>query len=54
MGKKPEEGIDYYFNSQGLVVMTRKYLLQRGFCCGNGCKHCPYDGVKGSKNLKNT
>ncbi|MEI8279068.1 MAG: DUF5522 domain-containing protein [Bacteroidota bacterium] len=20
-----------------------KYLLERGFCCGKACKHCPYD-----------
>jgi len=33
---------DYYFNEQGLLVMTRKYLLKRGYCCKNGCKHCPY------------
>ena len=32
-----------YTNSDGLVVFTAEYLLQRGYCCGNGCKHCPYD-----------
>ena len=36
------EGIDYYFNEDGLFVMTEKYLLEQGVCCGNGCKHCPY------------
>jgi len=54
MGNKPKEGEDYYFNSSGLVVMTKKYLLKRGFCCGNGCFHCPYDGKKGSKTVKNS
>jgi len=41
----PEEpqGADYYFNSDGYVVLTAKYLLERGYCCGNGCKNCPYD-----------
>ncbi len=33
---------DYYFNDQGLMVFTKQYHLKRGFCCGNGCKHCPY------------
>ncbi|MBN7817897.1 DUF5522 domain-containing protein [Algoriphagus pacificus] len=33
---------DYYFNEQGLMVFTAKYHLKRGYCCGNGCKHCPY------------
>ena len=36
------EGIHYYINEEGLMVLTEKYLLERGYCCGNGCKHCPY------------
>jgi hypothetical protein len=36
------EGVDYYVNEEGLVVLTEKYLVERGYCCGNGCKHCPY------------
>ena len=34
--------IDYYLDEQGLTVFTRHYLLERGYCCGNGCRHCPY------------
>jgi len=26
----------------GLFVMTAKGLRDRGKCCGNGCRHCPY------------
>ena len=37
------EGIDYYLNEQGLVVLTKKYHLDRGYCCGSGCLHCPFD-----------
>jgi Family of unknown function (DUF5522) len=37
------EGVDYYLNEEGLLVLTAKYLLERGYCCGNGCVHCPYD-----------
>ncbi len=37
------EGIDYYINEEGYVVLTEKYHLERGYCCGNGCKHCPYE-----------
>ncbi len=46
------EGIHYYFNEEGLVVLTEKYHLERGYCCGNGCKHCPYnyENVTESKN----
>jgi hypothetical protein len=37
------EGIDYYLNEEGLLVFTKKYLQERGSCCGNGCLNCPYD-----------
>lgn len=37
------EGEDFYFNENGLMVLTEKYHLKRGHCCGNGCKHCPYE-----------
>ncbi|WP_092900923.1 DUF5522 domain-containing protein [Algoriphagus aquimarinus] len=33
---------DFYFNEQGLMVFTKKYHLKRGYCCGSGCKNCPY------------
>jgi hypothetical protein len=35
------EGVDYYFEN-GLMVFTAYYLARRGFCCNNGCRHCPY------------
>ena len=37
------EGEDFYYNEQGYVVLTEKYHLEKGFCCGNGCRHCPYN-----------
>jgi hypothetical protein len=37
------EGADYYLSPEGRVVFTEKYHLDKGFCCGNGCRHCPYD-----------
>ena len=40
------EGEDYYYNEQGYIVLTEKYHLQKGFCCGNGCRHCPYNYEK--------
>ena len=36
------EGEDYYVDDQGLFVLTSKFLLTRGYCCGNGCLNCPY------------
>ncbi len=41
--KEWTEGIDYYMNEDGFVVLTAKFHLDRGHCCGNGCKHCPYE-----------
>ena len=26
----------------GHQVMTEQYLWERGWCCGSGCRHCPY------------
>ena len=35
------EGRDYYLEG-GVMVFTASYLQRRGYCCGNGCRHCPY------------
>ena len=40
--EKLVEGNDFYLE-EGLMVLTRKYLLRRGSCCGNTCRNCPYD-----------
>ena len=37
------EGEDFYYNEEGFIVLAAKYHLERGHCCGNGCKHCPYE-----------
>jgi hypothetical protein len=37
------EGEHYYYNEEGFIVLTARYHLERGFCCGNGCRHCPYN-----------
>jgi hypothetical protein len=36
------EGEDYYLD-HGLMVLTARYHLRRGYCCDQGCRHCPYD-----------
>ena len=43
------EGKDFYYNEQGWMVFTRAYHLERGFCCGNGCMHCPFGYVNVKK-----
>jgi len=35
------EGPDYYRDGYA-VVFTASYLQRRGYCCGSGCRHCPY------------
>jgi len=39
------EGEDYYFED-GLMVLTARYHLRRGYCCEQGCRHCPYGFVR--------
>ena len=43
MQDKQDKDDDYYYNQDGYIVLTEKYLLERGYCCGNGCLNCPYD-----------
>jgi hypothetical protein len=35
------EGEDYYREGAALVF-TARYHLRRGYCCGSGCRHCPF------------
>lgn len=36
-------GEDAYTDPRtGYFVMTATYLWDRGTCCDNGCRHCPY------------
>ena len=46
------ENEHYYLDKNGLLVFTEKYLLERGFCCGNGCRHCPYGTDKETPKAK--
>lgn len=44
----------YYYNEQGLFVFTEEYHKNRGYCCGNGCKHCAFEPAhqKGNTTIK--
>ncbi|MEM7341440.1 MAG: DUF5522 domain-containing protein [Actinomycetota bacterium] len=35
----------YLDPSTGLFVMTAANLVERGWCCDRGCRHCPYVGA---------
>ena len=41
--KATPTGPDYYYLENGLLVYTAAYHLERGSCCGSGCRHCPYE-----------
>jgi hypothetical protein len=36
----------HYYMDGDRVVFTEEYHLQRGKCCNNKCKHCPYKSLK--------
>lgn len=33
---------DWEISAEGLYIATRHFLLRRGYCCSNRCRHCPY------------
>ena len=38
-----EQGLDGYTDPvTGFFVMTAAYHVERGTCCENNCRHCPY------------
>jgi len=58
MAKEFINGIHYYIEDTK-VVFKEQWHLDRGYCCGNKCRHCPYtpkhkEGTTevGSKNKK--
>lgn len=36
---------DYYFLPDGRLVFSENYHLKRGYCCGSGCRHCPFEFI---------
>jgi len=48
MAKEFIEGIHFYYEN-GYVVLTERFHLERGHCCHNDCKHCPFDNDKKKK-----
>ena len=41
----------HYYLEEGRVVFTALQHLERGYCCGNNCRHCPYEpkAIKGNQ-----
>ncbi len=42
MFKKELDASEFYLSPEGYIIYTEKYHLKRGYCCKNGCKHCPF------------
>jgi hypothetical protein len=42
-GDEPDAQQPSIFDADG--ALTREYLLNRGACCGNKCRNCPYGWV---------
>ena len=44
-----------FYEENGKKVMTEQYHIRRGYCCGNGCRHCPFTPrhQKGNTTIKN-
>ena len=36
------EGVHYYMEGERVIFMAL-FHLERGQCCGNGCRHCPFE-----------
>ncbi len=47
------QNVHYYLEGER-IVFTEQFHLERGHCCGTGCRHCPYDPkhTKGTINIK--
>jgi len=54
MREPAQEGVDYYTNEEGFLVFTESFHLKRGTCCGNKCKHCPFEHVNVPETEKST
>ena len=44
---KPEEVL--YYMENGFMVFTEAFHLKRGYCCTNGCRHCPFKKSENDK-----
>jgi GNAT superfamily N-acetyltransferase len=50
MPSSPLKSTDFYIDTKtGYQVFTENFHLKRGYCCGSGCRHCPYGPAQGSE-----
>ena len=43
---------DYYIEGK-IIIFTEEFHINRGYCCGSGCRHCPFEpkAIKGNTTL---
>jgi hypothetical protein len=49
--KTTDSNEDYYREGR-MYIFTARFLLNRGSCCGNKCRHCPYEKPPKKGNTK--
>ncbi len=51
--KELQNSDNNFYWENGFCVFTEHFLMKRGHCCGNGCRHCPYEPKceYGNKNI---
>lgn len=50
--KKVKLRKEHYYMENGLLVFTEIYHLEKGYCCENNCRHCPYTDKSKTKSKK--
>ena len=40
--KNFQQDVDFYMEGER-VIFTALFHIKRGSCCGNGCRHCPFE-----------
>lgn len=46
MKSQPSPNEDYICLPDGRIAFSEAYHLKRGYCCGSGCRYCPFDYEK--------
>jgi hypothetical protein len=49
---KPKLQAEDFYWEDGKMVMTEHYHNKRGYCCGSGCRHCPYTSTSQKTNIQ--
>lgn len=42
-GEKSKKLLPLYYTEGDRLIFTEEFHIQRGNCCGNGCRHCPFE-----------